>query len=56
MPSRREPARRTTPDLIAFHKLDAKRLRLEARRDSWRKLRNFTAKLFAGLSVARRKL
>ncbi len=55
MCQRREPARRATPDLIAFHKLDAKRLRLEARRRIWRKLRNFIATLFEDLP-ARRKL
>ncbi len=54
MSPRREPARRATPDLIAFHKLDAKRLRLEARRGIWRKLRDFTATLFAE-RAARRK-
>jgi hypothetical protein len=38
MSSRREPARRITPDLIAFHKIDAKRLRLEARRHALRRV------------------
>jgi hypothetical protein len=56
MSTRRECPRRITPDLIAFHKLDAKRLRLEARHDAWRKLRNFVAKLFAELAAAHRKI
>ncbi|MGL4263890.1 MAG: hypothetical protein ACRCV5_09575 [Afipia sp.] len=56
MSSRREPPRRVTPDRIKFHKLDAKRLRLESRRDAWRLLRGFAARLIEYLSVAHRKI
>jgi hypothetical protein len=47
MSSRRGPARRTTPDLIAFHKINAKRLRLEARRNAWRVVFAWLSRIFA---------
>jgi len=47
MSSRREPVRRVPPNPIAFHRINAKRLRLEARRDTWRALFAWSSKIFA---------
>ncbi|CAN5520554.1 hypothetical protein BH10PSE11_BH10PSE11_35160 [soil metagenome] len=45
MPGRRETARRATPDLIAFHRINAKRLRLEARRNTMHALFAWLARI-----------
>jgi len=45
MSTRREQTRRNTPDLIAFHRINAKRLRLEARRNTMRALFAWLARI-----------
>lgn len=44
MSTRREREHRVTPDMIRFHRINAKKLRVEARRDVWRRVRAFVAK------------
>jgi hypothetical protein len=38
MSTRRDRSRRVTPDLLAFHKANALRLRQAAKRAAWRRL------------------
>jgi len=49
MSGRREPERRVTPDLIRFHTINARHLRLEARGDICRLLQASFAKIILKL-------